>query len=236
MDPHSEMITKLLSVPEDAAEDEHYNERSGLILLDGPRGPLLARYTMPSTPPDPERFKFMTTYPKNYTTYRRPKPPERAPADIQARARPIERSVDPRMGVTAGAVNNPDSGSAENRRQPSIMHTPNQGANQGLTNLKGMEITEKSTDIRGEDAGVRVADKVYLKGKVEKPSTEQKGVTKESPLRGLLPESILTFPAASMLPDLGKILRLQQYVQVIRQLPQLVVKVIQTGNKLINRG
>lgn len=82
--------------------DPYYNERSGLIVLDGPRGPLLARYHSDKYP-DPERFKFLCAFNPDYTVFEGPAAPDRATPDIIAYAFPIERHNDPVEGVSSGA-------------------------------------------------------------------------------------------------------------------------------------
>ena len=231
MDRTNESVMSILDVP-DVVEGDHYNERSGLIILEGPRGPLLARYAHPALPPDPERFKFQTCFPRDYTTFEQAEPPAQAPADIEAYARPIERTIDPRMGVSSGASKNPTEGSPTGRDETTIMVTPKQGRQQQLPDLTGVEVRSKQTDIRGEDSGLTVGEKVKVVGGFEQPNAESKGVSKESSLAGLIPKTAITFPAADYLPDLKKLQKLRSLVNFIRRVPALARDILRIGNQL----
>lgn len=225
------MVTKYLTAIE-TGNGNHFNEKSGLILLDGPRGPMLARYAEPMTPPDPDRFKFLTSYPRNYTTFDGGEPPDQAPADVCASAVPIDRTTDTRMGVSSGTTEDPVGGSVSNKQSVLIM--PGMDQSVPLSKASGIEVNENRTEISGAEGAMSVGDKVRISGGFEQPQTGQKGVTKESPLFGIIPKTAVTFAAADYLPNLKKLQKMMQYVAMIRQIPKLVQSVIDVGKKLTN--
>ncbi len=231
MDATHDHITKTLQVP-DVARGSHYNERSGLIILEGPRGNLLARYADPSRPPDPERFKFQTCFPRNYTTFDKTEPPAQAPADISAYAYPVEKNLDPRMGVASGSAKSPAGGAPAHRNDPSLILSPQQGHNQPLPDLKGMEITQAQTNVRGSDSGLSVGDKVKVSGGFEQPNTENKGLMSESSLSSIVPDTAITFPASSYLPNVKKMQQMRQMVSIVRKLPALAASILRIGRSL----
>lgn len=216
-------ITKQLRVPDaymsSGVVSLHYNTDSQLIVLGGPRGPMLARYRGEEYP-DPRRFAFLTTYEANYPVFRDPTPPEQAPADVCAIARPVEIDKDPRAGVASGATGDPIGGSGEGG--PRRLITAESGYDRSMLDIAGLDLKSQRIDMHAASSGFSIDESgVHVEGGMEQPATQRKGVTKESPLFGLIPKTVITFFASDYLPNIQLILRLKRWVEIIRAMPTL---------------
>jgi hypothetical protein len=210
----STTITRVLEVPSEmqGRTEEYFSRDSRLIVLEGPRGTMLARYTHPETP-DPGRHRFLTTYPEDYKTFDGDRVPAVANADVGAVAFPVETSVDQRSTVSSGASSAAE-GSAATTEDVLLTH----GSSPWITEQKGIRTGPNGTHVHGADGnGISVdQDGTRVEGGFEQPSAEKKGVTQASPLFGLVPKTAVTFFAADYLPALQRVQSLIGTVQAIR--------------------
>jgi hypothetical protein len=211
----STTITRVLEVPdelESGRTETYFSRDSRLIVLEGPRGNMLARYTHPETP-DPERHRFLTTYPEDYREFEGSSVPDVAGADVEAVCFPVESTVDQRSSVSSGAGSTSE-GSSPTPEDVILSH----GSSPFLTDQKGIRTGPNGTHVHGADGNGLSIDQggVRLNGSFEQPSAEKKGVTQASPLFGLVPKSVVTFFAADFLPALDRVQKLIGLVQAIR--------------------
>ena len=234
MDQHA-TTSSIMGVPDWAfgpgQEGWFYNSDSRLILLEGTdRGPLLARY-QGADPPDPRRHKFLVSFEKSYPVYEKSRAPSEAPADVCAIAWPVEKTRDPRTSVTSGATGDAVSGKGEG--EPKTLITPESGHDKTMRDLSGMQLTPARADIYADGGGLAVdAAGVHIEGGFEQPTTQKKGVMRESPLFGLVPKTIVTFFASDYLPDIKLILKLKKYADIIRRMPKLYQAIRRIANDL----
>lgn len=226
-----EVPSKFLAGPDANRTTPFYNEKSGLIVLDGPNGPMLARYMGKETP-DPQRFVFLTMYSMDHNTFNGMSVPDVAPADVTAYAFPVEKSADPRLNVVSGA-----SGEALNNtgeRGPRRMITAESGERQDVTEMTGIEVKPGEMSMYGGGgAGMKLTGSgAHFTGGFEQPSTQKKGLTVESVLFGLVPKTVITFFASDYLPNIGIVLRLAKWVNIIRRMPKLFTSIKRIANDL----
>lgn len=207
-------INRVLEIPEDlrGKTENYFSRDSRLIVLEGPRGNMLARYTHPETP-DPERHRFWTTFPEDYREFGGGEVPRVANADVEAVAFPVESTVDQRSSVSSGASSASD-GSTPTPEDVILSH----GSSPWLTEQQGIRTGPNGTHIYGGDGtGISVDQGgVRTEGSFEQPAAEKKGVTQASPLFGLVPKTAVTFFASDFLPALQRVQQLIGIVQAIR--------------------
>lgn len=181
-------------------------------MLDGPRGPLLARYTHSETP-DPKRHKFLTTFPEDYPVFEGTSVPGVANADVEACAWPVERTTDPRSSVTSGA-SSAGSSTAPTPEDVILSHS----SSPHLTSQQGIRTGPNGTHVHGGDGNGISVDRggVRTNGQFEQPSPEAKGASQASPLFGIVPKSAVTFFTADFLPALQRVQQLIGIVQTVR--------------------
>ena len=94
--------TLTLQVPDEyrGEKSQWYSRRSKLIVLQGPRGPLVARYINTNEPPDPTRHEFVTTFPENYRVFEGAEVPDMTRAETTAIAWPVEQTKNPQSTVS----------------------------------------------------------------------------------------------------------------------------------------
>jgi len=207
-------ITRVLEVPEDlrGRTERYFSRDSRLIVLEGPRGTMLARYTHPETP-DPERHRFLTTFPEDYRVFDGGEVPVRANADVDAVAFPVESTIDQRSSVSSGA-SSAGEGSSPTSEDVLLTH----GSSPWLTQQQGIRTGPNGTHMHGGDGTGLSVDQsgVRVEGSFEQPSAEKKGVTQASPLFGLVPKTAVTFWASDFLPALQRVQQLLGIVQAVR--------------------
>lgn len=232
------LITEHLSVPESLwhAPAAFYNPRTRILLLDGPRGPLLARYLFPD-PPDPERYIFQTTYADNYQVFEGDQVPNIAPADATSVALPVPRSADYRGSVYSGATTTGAGNTLDGVADVQLRPSPKPGTTSTMLNQsgirlggEGMEAHFAGTGLSMDASGVRFeGDNFSLR------TTVDKGMTRESPLFGILPKTAVTFWAADYLPDVEKMDKWAKRIATIITLTNVAVALFETFENLQRR-
>lgn len=203
-------------VPADriGSEGLYYNPRSKLILLDGPRGPMLARYFQ-TTPPDPTRYQFFTMYSSNYLPFRDSFVPNTAKADVTAIAWPILKSADSRGSIYSGAAPTLEANASPTDRD--VMLLPPLGPDEMTSSAHQPGLRVSPTALEGYFDGGGMAidrDGARFYGKLHLRSTINRGVTEESALFSILPKSAVTFWAADYLPSANMLMRIARWVSV----------------------
>lgn len=210
----SRTYTRVLEVPEQmrGRTENYFSRDSRLIVLEGPRGTMLARYTHPETP-DPDRHRFLTTYPEDYNTFDGDSVPNVANADVSAVCFPVESTVDQRSSVSSGASST-SGGSNPTSEDVLLSHD----SSPFLTDQQGIRTGPNGTHVHGGDGNGLSIDQggIRMNGSFEQPSAEKKGVTQASPVFGLVPKTAVTFFGADFLPALQRVQGLIGIVQAIR--------------------
>jgi hypothetical protein len=192
--------------------EKYYNRKSRLIVISGPRGPMLARYTGHETP-EHGRHRFLVTYPDDYPVFESAQPPDVAPADVEAVCWPVERNRDPRFSLATGAASQRGSSGPEPTDQ---LFTTDY--DKPITDQNGIRVTEHGAHMRGGGGGISVdKDGVRAEGSFKQTAPEKRGMTQQSPVFGILPKSVVTFFAADYLPDIVSIRKLIQFVNTLRK-------------------
>lgn len=206
---YTTMVREIPASREDQFE-QYYNRKSNLIVLSGPRGPLLARYTG-QEPPESDRHRFLVTFPNNYRVFEKAAPPDVANADVEAVCWPVERNRDPRFSLATGSA-------SQRTRGPSPKDTLiTSDYDNPITEQHGVRVTEDGTHIRGRGGGVSADDGgVRIQGSFKQPSPERRGMTQQSPLYGIIPKTVITFFVSDYLPDVVSIQKLIQFVNMLR--------------------
>ncbi|RME29028.1 MAG: hypothetical protein D6800_03175 [Candidatus Zixiibacteriota bacterium] len=211
-DHYADYQSRFLLVPDDLSGDASYffDPRSKLIILEGPRGKLLAHYLSP-LPPDPRRHQFYCHFPARYPVFSGDRPPAQAPADTAAVAWPVEIMKSDSDVMPAGA-----SGLDRARIATSydaVLMASSPGSNPSQSGLRvgpdHIEMMTPGSTLALDPRGLRVDGQTELRGSIGR------GVTRESPLFGILPKTVVTFWAADYLPAVGDLLR---YAGMIRNL------------------
>lgn len=211
-DPLQGTINAFLRVPRALTADrtQYYSKRSRLIVLEGPRGMLLAHYHSPVAP-DPRQHRFHCTYPRNYSVFRGVRVPDITHADVQAVAFPIDNIVDDRSPVVAGTQASMDSDLAPASDEVHII-PPTVGKFRGMRQ-PGMRVSPRGI-VGSFEGGGFVVDKngMKIEGQVQTREVSTRGVTTESPLWGILPKTAVTFYASDVLPDVAK---MNRYINIV---------------------
>lgn len=217
-------IHEVLNVPEDLVgitpdNPFWYNENSRLIVLEGPHGNLLARYTG-NEYPDPHKHEFMCAYTKPYTEYETTGgPPNQAPPDVTAIAHPILTQNDTKDVSSAAGGTAVDS---TGEQSPSKVIVPGAGNDDTLRDQTGVKVTPARLDAHVSGSGFALDEGgMHMKGDLEQPHTKRKGIGRESPLFGFLPKSFITFFATDYLPDIKQLQEIQKYVEIAIRMPDL---------------
>lgn len=227
------MVYSVLPVEEErrSSTDAYYNDKSGLIVLDGPRGSLLARY-LGDDEPDPDRFRFLARFRQSYPSFEEARPPSSATPDVVAHAWPVEEQRDPREGVVSGATGDvlgPPTGG----QGPRKILSASTGTDKTVVDQEGIDIQESRIDIQAGGSGLSIRpDGVRVSGEFEQSSNQKKGLTRESPLRGTLPESIISFPFTGYLPNKELLTTIMGYVSIIRSAPSLIRSLMKAADQL----
>jgi hypothetical protein len=211
----------------------YYNDASRLIVLEGPIGPLLARY-QGQEHPDPDKHSFLCSYTKPYTPFENAGaaggPPSRAPADVTAMAMPV-LTQSQQKSVVSGETGSPIESDGE--QKPSKTITPGSGADNTTVDQPGIEMTPTRMDMRVPKSGITMDEEgIHIKGDVKQEHTKRKGAGRESPIFGLLPKTFVTFFSSDYLPDIQLIMKIQKYVQIILRMPDLYRGIARFANEL----
>ena len=147
----TDRITRNLAVPEPlrSSTEAYFSRRSGLIVLEGPRGWLLARYQHVEAP-DPYRHVFFTEFPEDYPVFDGARVPAEAPADVEAIAWPVQRSVDPRVTIASGAVSEVEADTSSTARDIILSAGYDNEAAVGVARQTGVRIGPSSFQVQGE--------------------------------------------------------------------------------------
>ena len=199
-----------------------YNQGSGCITLKGPDDKtMVAFYAGGKEYPQSGEERFTTVYREDFTALPDDLPvPSEAPADVEAICFPAKNLSDthlPPESAQPTGIEDPADGATKETITPRAQR-------KGSMGQAGMSIGENGIDFTsGGKASVSVSGGT-IRAKAdsfEQPTTEKKGLTKETPLTGLIPKTIITFFVSDFLPSISFIMKLRNYVRIIMRMPTL---------------
>ena len=214
-----EYIHKNLNPPQDMLEDfKYYNEESRVIVLKTQHGKMLSRY-IGKEMPDARRFTFRTVFCPQHNTFQGDYAPSRAPADIEAFSHAVEKNEDPTDDILAGAAT--DMTGAATSDVLAKLITADAGMDVSALEQSGLKVGLAHIEgFSGTGGGFKVdGEGLSVVGGFNQPHTQNKGMTTESPLFGIIPKTAVTFFASDYLPDIGKLQKLQKWVRIAIRMP-----------------
>lgn len=202
MDVVKQPVYDILDIPDSISHDRslYYSNSSKQILLEGPRGLLIAKYFSGEIP-DPKYHKFYCLFPRDYIPYAGSKIPNTNTATVSAICWPIETLSDTRRGLSSSAPPDINSDLIQTTNDiPLYPSDPN--GRQTPRDLKGSRVSPNGMITNyGDTSHVIDENGVRIRGRVTNTHAESRGVTQQSPLFGVLPKTAVTFFASDYLPD-----------------------------------
>lgn len=175
---------------------------------------------------------FYTSFNKNYKVFRGTKVPAVAPADVEAVTTPVLKSRDTRTGIVSSTVDSPGAtASAPGLDDTNFMA----GTGRGETALTavGLRVSSETLQAHFGKGGLSVSsDGVHTQGTLHTRTPASKGVTKESPLRGLLPDTLATFPASAYTLDFESVQRIVTFVSKLRTVSRAIQSLMKSIRQL----
>lgn len=210
----------------------YYNNRTRIIALAGPRGVLLANYTMPHIAPDPEKHRFLAYYPDDYKPFTDSAVPAHSLSDVTAFCVPIEVSNDKRITVESGVA---DMSMAVDS-QPSVRDFNIVTFGSTLLDANGASFREHSLHLHMDGAGVQMAGgSTRVRGELTEDTTKSLGITRESPLWSVVPKTAVTFYAADILPDVKNIKALGNMILMLREAISMVASLVNVATTIFGK-
>lgn len=214
--------------PAYASIDDYYNKKTRIIALRGPRGVLLAQYLTSHIKPDPRRIQFLTYYNADYTPYEGMAVPGTSQSDVRAICTAVEMTSDARLSVTSGAQDAVVGADTSPTGSDHDIIT----SGRSLKDANGASFRPHAIDMHVDGTGfMMTGNGIHFKGNIETEKPVKKGVTKESPLFGMLPKSAVTFWVADYLPVIEEIQRIGQFVSQI----QRFIDTVKNLSKLLDK-
>ena len=212
-------------------QEDAYNPKTRTIALQGPRGTLLANYATPSIPPDATQHRFLVYFDDAYTPFKGTRVPSSTRDDVMAFCLPIEVTREQRMTVDAGF-----SDSAGPNKEPGTSSHDIITSGTTMLDANGMSLRERVAHIHMEGKGL-IIDESGLKtiGQLRQTKVEDRGITQQSNLWSIIPKTAVTFWAADMLPNVGKLKQYASNIILIYEAVTMVTALVDLATTLFNR-